>query len=93
MCDGYATSGDSLKVEAHENDVNTVCFMDSSGQVMVSGSDDQLVKVWDRRMLGESGAGCVGVLPGHSEGITHVSPKVSINNVKGVISCRVMDGT
>ncbi|KAF9431424.1 hypothetical protein BGZ76_000321 [Entomortierella beljakovae] len=34
-------------VDAHENDVNSVCFSEpSSSQVLFSGSDDGLIKVW-----------------------------------------------
>jgi WD repeat-containing protein 23 len=32
---------------AHSNDVNSVCWADtSSGNVLISGSDDGFVKVW-----------------------------------------------
>jgi len=65
----------TLKVAAHEDDVNTVCFLDDGGQIFASGSDDNLCKVWDRRMLGESNPKPVGVLIGHTAGITHVSSK------------------
>lgn len=68
-----------LQVPAHTDDINTVCYLDESGDTIVSGSDDRLVKVWDRRMLGTGPArgtrGCVGVLAGHGYGITHISPK------------------
>ncbi|KAG9097310.1 hypothetical protein FRC06_007701 [Ceratobasidium sp. 370] len=45
----------------------------ASGNVLVSGSDDAMVKVWDRRSLGSNRPS--GVLPGHTEGITSVSAK------------------
>ncbi|KAK3814267.1 MAG: WD40-repeat-containing domain protein [Benniella sp.] len=64
-------------VNAHTNDVNAVCFAEpTSSQVLFSGSDDRLVKVWDRRSMG-TGANCTpsGVLVGHSEGITYVTSK------------------
>jgi WD repeat-containing protein 23 len=37
-----------VRIEAHEDDINTVCFLDSTGNLIISASDDQMVKVWDR---------------------------------------------
>ncbi|GAB4842405.1 hypothetical protein Ancab_012376 [Ancistrocladus abbreviatus] len=34
----------ALKIHAHEADVNTVCFVDESGNVIYSGSDDSFCK-------------------------------------------------
>lgn len=63
-----------LRVEGHRDDVNAVAFADSaSSNVLISGSDDSYVKVWDRRSLG--GGKPAGVLAGHTEGVTYVSPK------------------
>mmetsp|Transcript_7007 Transcript_7007/g.20478 ORF Transcript_7007/g.20478 Transcript_7007/m.20478 type:complete len:321 (+) Transcript_7007:307-1269(+) len=65
------------KAHAHKDDVNTVCFADDNDQVYLSGSDDCMIKVWDRR-CGESGDGlsrAQGILPGHTEGLTYMSPK------------------
>lgn len=54
--------------------VNAVCFADeSSTNILVSGSDDGYVKIWDRRSL--SGGTPSGVLVGAVEGITYTSPK------------------
>ena len=39
---------------AHQYDVNAVRFVDNSNSLIVSGSDDNLVCVWDRRALNES---------------------------------------
>jgi WD40 repeat protein len=49
----------------------------ASSNVLVSGSDDNYLKVWDRRSLGDSGrhARPSGHLVGHTEGITYVAPK------------------
>lgn len=64
----------SLRVIGHVDDVNAVCFADeSSTNVLVSGSDDGFVKVWDRRSLASSTP--AGVLPGATEGITYTAPK------------------
>lgn len=63
-----------LNVRGHEDDVNGVAFADSgSTNVFVSGSDDSLLKVWDRRSLRQQRP--AGLLPGHTEGITYISPK------------------
>ena len=36
-----------------------------------------LLKVWDRRQLNESCPYPVGILAGHSDGITHIDPRVT----------------
>ncbi|KAJ6486064.1 WD40-repeat-containing domain protein [Mycena vitilis] len=65
----------SVKIEAHQDDVNSCCWADTaSGNVLVSASDDTFLKVWDRRSLGVSQKPS-GVLMGHTEGITYVSAK------------------
>jgi len=69
----------TLDVNAHEDDVNACSIADGAFQssVVVTGSDDATIKVWDRRMLGISGAAASpqGVLVGHTEGITFLSAK------------------
>ncbi|KAL8278391.1 hypothetical protein RQP46_009283 [Phenoliferia psychrophenolica] len=63
-----------LRVRAHAGDVNAVAFADEgSSNLLLSGSDDTFVKVWDRRSL--SGERASGTLVGHTEGITFVAPK------------------
>ncbi|KAG8930033.1 hypothetical protein FRC01_003381 [Tulasnella sp. 417] len=65
----------TLGIKAHGDDINSCCWADtSSGNVLVSASDDTSLKVWDRRSLGASHTPS-GVLIGHTEGITHVAPK------------------
>ncbi|BGP47242.1 hypothetical protein JCM10450v2_003094 [Rhodotorula kratochvilovae] len=64
----------TLRVRAHQDDTNAVAFASASdSNLLVSGSDDCFVKVWDRRSLdGERPSGtCVG----HTEGVTFVAPK------------------
>ncbi|XP_012708832.2 DDB1- and CUL4-associated factor 11 [Fundulus heteroclitus] len=65
----------TLKIEAHEDDVNAVAFADSSSQLLFSGSDDALCKVWDRRTLREDKPQPVGQLAGHRDGITFIHSK------------------
>ncbi|KAF8963925.1 WD40-repeat-containing domain protein [Flammula alnicola] len=65
----------TVKISAHADDVNSCCWADAtSGNVLVSASDDTFLKVWDRRSLGASRKPS-GVLVGHTEGITYVSAK------------------
>ena len=63
-----------LRIPGHNDDVNAVCFGDtSSPHILYSGSDDTLIKVWDRRSMGDSRE--AGVFMGHTEGITYVDSK------------------
>lgn len=64
------------QIDAHEDDVNAVAFADSSSQLLFSGSDDALCKVWDRRTLREDRPQPVGQLAGHRDGITFIHSKV-----------------
>ncbi|KAL1925588.1 uncharacterized protein VTP21DRAFT_471 [Calcarisporiella thermophila] len=61
-----------LRANGHEDDVNAVCFADPSSNVLLSGSDDTIIRVWDRRSMAN---GASGYLVGHTEGITYVSSK------------------
>jgi len=74
----YDLEGEGVRLiinGAHDSDVNSVCFADDSGNLLVSGSDDCTCKVWDRRILGNGRSGAVGVCIGHTEGITHVDAR------------------
>jgi DDB1- and CUL4-associated factor 11 len=63
-----------LKLANHEDDVNAVCFGDvSSPHILFSGSDDQTLRVWDRRSMGDGRE--AGVFVGHTEGLTYVDSK------------------
>ncbi|KAG8389407.1 hypothetical protein BUALT_Bualt02G0226000 [Buddleja alternifolia] len=64
----------SLRISAHESDVNTVCFADESGHLIYSGSDDNFCKVWDRRCF-RARDKPAGILMGHLEGITFIDSR------------------
>ena len=52
-----------------------MCFANRMhSNIFFSGSDDGLVKVWDKRALG-SNSRHVGVFVGHAEGIANVASK------------------
>lgn len=59
-------------VGAHEDEINSVCFANRAhSNLIFTGSDDSLVKVWDQRALQRE----AGTFVGHSEGVTHVASK------------------
>lgn len=61
-------------IEGHEDDVNAVCFADPKDpHVLYSGSDDQVIKVWDRRSMGDGRE--AGAFVGHCEGLTYLDSK------------------
>uniref|UniRef100_A0A914ELB6 Uncharacterized protein n=1 Tax=Acrobeloides nanus TaxID=290746 RepID=A0A914ELB6_9BILA len=65
-----------LSIQAHEDDINAVCFGDHSSHIILSGADDGLCKVWDRRTMGEfMYAKPVGVFAGHRDGITFIDSR------------------
>jgi WD repeat-containing protein 23 len=65
-----------LSLKVHDDDVNAVCFGDEGSHILLSGADDGLVKVWDRRTMGEFGkAHPVGVFAGHRDGITFIDSR------------------
>nr|XP_036873258.1 DDB1- and CUL4-associated factor 11 [Manis javanica] len=66
----------TLQIESHEDDVNAVAFADISSQILFSGGDDAICKVWDRRTMREDDPKPVGALAGHQDGITFIDSKV-----------------
>ena len=58
----------------HTDEINSVCFANRQhSNIIFSGSDDGMVKVWDRRALSSNRP--AGVFVGHAEGITNVASK------------------
>ncbi|CAF0934816.1 unnamed protein product [Adineta steineri] len=66
----------TLRVQAHGDDINAVRFIDNSNSLIVSGSDDNLILVWDRRALNESQPKPVGIFAGHTNGITFIHSRM-----------------
>ncbi|XP_062501275.1 DDB1- and CUL4-associated factor 11-like isoform X2 [Corticium candelabrum] len=65
----------TLIIHGHSDDCNAVAFADNSSQLLFSGGDDALCKVWDRRVLGEKNPRPVGTLVGHGAGVTFIDTK------------------
>lgn len=58
----------------HEDDVNAVCFGDKDEpHIIYSGSDDGVLKVWDRRSLNDRRE--AGAFVGHRGGLTYIDSK------------------
>ncbi|XP_040166579.1 DDB1- and CUL4-associated factor 11 [Anopheles arabiensis] len=56
-------------------DVNTVGFVEELSNIFYSGSDDGVIKLWDRRCIDESNPQPVGRLIGHFDGITYIDSR------------------
>lgn len=65
----------SLRIDAHDDDVNAVAFVDTATHILASGGDDGLIKIWDRRSLKESNPNPVGIFAGHIDGITFIDAR------------------
>ncbi|XP_074325041.1 LEC14B homolog [Apium graveolens] len=63
----------SVHVGAHRSPVSTVCFADESGQIIYSGGEEGLCKVWDRRILTYEQAS--GILVGHVDGVSFIDSR------------------
>ncbi|CAM9370981.1 unnamed protein product [Pylaiella littoralis] len=59
------------RIDAHDDHVNAVAFADLGSQVVLSGGDDSVIKVWDLR----SPSAAVGGLCGHQAGVTCITAK------------------
>uniref|UniRef100_A0A182MZC8 WD_REPEATS_REGION domain-containing protein n=1 Tax=Anopheles dirus TaxID=7168 RepID=A0A182MZC8_9DIPT len=56
-------------------DVNSVGFVDELSNIFFSGSDDGIIKLWDRRCMNETNPEAVGRLTGHFDGITYIDSR------------------
>lgn len=65
----------SLSIDAHEDDISSICFADADSNIIYSGGDDGVVKAWDRRTLREADPKPVGSLAGHYDSITHIDSR------------------
>lgn len=65
----------TLRIHAHDYDVNTIAFADGASHILYSGGDDGLAKVWDTRTLSEANPKPVGCLAGHMDGITFIDSR------------------
>lgn len=65
-----------MQVNAHEDDVNAVSFIDDSNNLILSTGDDGLIKMWDRRTMGAFGDGLpVRIFAGHRDGVTYIDSR------------------
>jgi WD repeat-containing protein 23 len=71
----------SLRIDAHDDDVNAVAFVDTATHILASGGDDGLVKIWDRRSLKESNPVPVGIFAGHVDGITFIDAREDARHI------------
>lgn len=65
----------TLMVDCHTHDANALAFADDSCQVVYTGGDDALVKVWDLRAVSEERPCPVGYLIGHKHGVTFLDSR------------------
>lgn len=78
----------TLRLTAHDDDVNAVSFADaSSSNLLLSGSDDTFIKVWDRRSLSSERAS--GTLVGHTEGVTFLASTLLSTSSSDLFSLRL----
>lgn len=63
--------------------MNAVGFIDETSNIIFSGSDSGVLKIWDRRCLNESNPKEAGLFVGHLDGITYIDTK---NDARYLIS-------
>jgi ribosome assembly protein RRB1 len=75
-----------LKIKAHQKDVNVCDWSSVAAHLLVTGSDDCSVKVWDLRMVGEGAEEEVLSFNWHTEPITSVKFQPKEESVIAVAS-------
>ncbi|XP_055545588.1 DDB1- and CUL4-associated factor 11 [Wyeomyia smithii] len=64
-----------VPVAEEKHDVNAVGFVDETSNIFFSGTDNGIIKLWDRRCLNEENPEPAGVLVGHYDGITYIDSR------------------
>ncbi|XP_058121563.1 DDB1- and CUL4-associated factor 11 [Anopheles ziemanni] len=57
------------------SDVNSVGFVDDSSNIFFSGTDQGIIKLWDRRCTNEAHPEAIGKLIGHYDGVTYIDSR------------------
>ena len=61
--------------KSHDDEIGSVCFANRQhSNIIFTGADDGMVKLWDMRMLGNRDRPA-GVFIGHAEGVTNVASR------------------
>lgn len=58
-----------------QSDVNSVGFVDDSSHIFFSGTDQGIIKLWDRRCTNEAHPEAIGKLVGHYDGVTFIDSR------------------
>ncbi|KDD73587.1 hypothetical protein H632_c2030p1, partial [Helicosporidium sp. ATCC 50920] len=61
----------TARAEGHARDVNSVEYVDEGEALILSGSDDACIRLWDRRVPGR-GLKPAALFEGHTEGVAHL---------------------
>lgn len=67
------TKKSQLKIKAHDKDVNVADWNGIAKHLIVTGSDDTLVKIWDLRMCKNSNSEELLCFNWHTEPITSIT--------------------
>lgn len=74
----YDVEADTRCLKMHvtdQADVNCVGFLNDTSDIFFSGSDDGIIKIWDKRCLNEADPEPAGVLVGHYDGVTYIDSR------------------
>jgi len=64
-------------IKGHYDDINSVTFLNrkENDNIFLSGGDDGLILIWDKRILGIKRDKAIGKLVGHHSGVTYISSR------------------